>query len=117
MGLTRGCRHARWRRGCVRRKRGSGSNAHYLAGSNPCDCQKRGRNKGSEILESDARRNENNDTEPRPSQVLLELEVPVSRDEDFEPGVRGSLKQLAVLQTRPTLLLHRANLMPCELAC
>ena len=98
-------------------RRVSGGNARYLAGSHPCDCQKRSRNKRSQILESDARRNENNDTEPRPSQVLLELEVPVSRDEDFEPGVRGSLKQLAVFQTRPTLLLHRANLMPCELAC
>jgi len=95
----------------------SGGNPRYLAGSHACDCQKRSRNKRSQILESDARRNENNDAEPRPSQVLLELEVPVSRDEDFEPGVRGSLKQLAVLQTRPTLLLHRANLMPCELAC
>ena len=48
---------------------------------------------------SDARGNETNDTEPRPSQVLLELEVLITRDEDLEPAVRGSLKQVAVLQT------------------
>jgi len=80
----------------------SGSNAHHLACSDPCDCEKRGRNERSKILKSDARRNQNDNTEPRPSQVLLKLEVLISRDEDLEPGVRGSLKELAVLQTRPT---------------
>ena len=49
------------------------------------------------ILDYDG--NQNDDTEPRPSQVLLQLEVLISRDENFEPGIRGALKELAVLQT------------------
>ena len=33
----------------------------------------------------------------------MKLEVLISRDENFEPGIRGALKELAVLQTSPSL--------------
>ena len=52
---------------------------------------------------------ENDHAEQRPCQVLLELDILIGRQEDFE-SLRGcAAQQLAVGQSSPSLLLHRTN--------
>lgn len=51
-----------------------------------------------------------------PRGFLLELQIPVGGDEDFEPVRCGPAQQLAIGQPGPALLLNRANVMTPQLA-
>ena len=71
------------------------------------------RNKRQQVLESVAGAAEHDDPELSFAEILLELKVPISRDENSETGGLGCVEQLSVLQPGPGLLL--AVRMSCPL--
>lgn len=64
-----------------------------------------------EVLERVTRRREDNDAKPSQRQVLLVLEIPVSGDEDREPGSLCLREQRAILKSGPGLLLDRPDVV------
>jgi hypothetical protein len=63
-----------------------------------------------------ARGNENEDAQSRPREILLELQIAIRGQEDFEPVGGGASQQLAVSDAGPALLLHRADAMASKIS-
>jgi len=96
--------------------RRSGTNSHYAACLRFRELRQNGRNKWQEILDGVARRDKNEHEEARVRKVLLEFEILVGGEEDFNPGFHRSLEKLAVGRARPSLLLNRSDLVTWQLA-
>jgi hypothetical protein len=56
----------------------------------------------------------NDDEQAGGFQVLLELEILVAGDQDFEACGEGLAEERTVLQARPALLLSRSNVVADE---
>jgi hypothetical protein len=63
-----------------------------LSWLNDLKCCEDVRDQWEQVFQGITRRNQDDDTERRSRQILLELEVLISRDERFKP-VRGGLTQ------------------------
>jgi hypothetical protein len=76
--------------------------------------QKRPKNawyKRHQILERVTWRRQNDNAKRGADEILLELKIPIGRQEDFKTRVGGAPQELAVAEPRPALLLDRADVM------
>jgi hypothetical protein len=85
-----------------------------LASLNILDCTNRGRDERQEILEGVACTTEHDDSKLALGEVLLELKISISGDEDGKARRFGRVEQRPVLEARPGLLLDGSNLVPCQ---
>jgi hypothetical protein len=70
-----------------------------------------------EIFECVARRHDDEDTESCAAEILLELEILISREQDLETLCGCTTQEFAVRDASPTLLLHGSDVMTGQLAC
>ena len=89
-----------------------GPNSERLAGLNHLDCANRGRDERYEIFKGVACAAEDNYSKLPFGEILLELKISISSDEDGEAGRFGSIEQLPVREPRPGLLLDGSNFVP-----
>ena len=87
-------------------------NSKHLARLNNFDRVDRSRDEGHEVLDGVAEGAEHDDSELSCGEILLELNVPISRHEDRKTRGFGGIEQLTVLQSSPRLLLYCSNVVP-----
>ncbi len=75
------------------------------------------RDERKKIFERVAWRNHDDDTEGCAREILLELDILISREQDLETLRSRTTEKFTVRNARPALLLHGNDVMPSQLAC
>jgi hypothetical protein len=90
------------------------SDPNDLTGPDEVDCLEHALSQTQDGFDSVVSRRDDDDAQTHPTEILLELEALIARDEHFEL-LRCSPKQFSVPRSRPPKALNRGDLVPAKL--